>query len=918
MSTVEEKIQEALDTNATELDLSFMRLTTLPESIGNLTNLKTLEVQKNQLTTLPDSIGNLTNLKELYVYDNKLTTLPESIGNLTNLEKLDVYDNLLTTLPDSIGNLTNLERLDVRWNQLTTLPDSIGNLTNLKELNVHSNQLTNLHDSIGNLTNLKELIVNKNQLTTLHDSIGNLTNLEGLDVGKNQLTTLPDWIGNLTNLEELYVYNNQLTTLPDSIGNLTSLIRLYLGSNQLTTLPDSIGNLTNLNYLDVDWNENLTINRSLLNRMENNDVYIEMDNNVTIIEDVPRPLPQGIAYEVHREFQKTYQTMLENFRIMGQYLGNYGIQDIQGFTLQNKYSSTEMNLLYSFMNYFVHEKYNGDKNKNELVTKIDSIFDKIKDSSFDIIGTEYIVNVKTTLLFISKVNNPIMINYYVEAFIEDCIQAYGQGSGNTSCVLGIQERFVLTFNIMFRSVCCQQKMCANDNISQDVLDIMCPVNKDMIIEAISKKEPSNSYIQQWSMNETYEETYKNQNESQRKEHVVDYLTNQFTEGIQDATIKSEIRNEIANKINKMIDENKANFTCNELFDVFTNPSGCDSTPQQGGKKKKTRKGKKKHVKGKRKGKKKTRKGKKKHVKGKRKGKKKSMKKRQKGGAENITPTDLVDVGIMNNCWNSTSKTPIDDYYYRISTDESNREEGIQCILNKYNKETIFFDNINKKKITNDMLNTLKDGLYTYAIVQFEDGNDYMALSPVLSTLEINAKHACLPILLKNKYEDNDNMLLKEQESKRYYDINVYAAGNILKQGNSIIMDFYSGTFFQTMIEMRKYEDKENENKLSSEEEQQTYFNLIQQDFFNLNVGSASPLQFSFSYIPLPVPSLTIEHLEKLASCGFHVYRSKNKKALGYSYDFIKRYALEKKDERFIAYLKEIEDMTPIFNKSAIV
>lgn len=96
-----------------------------------------------------------------------------------------------------------------------------------------------------------------------------------------------------------------------------------------------------------------------------------------------------------------------------------------------------------------------------------------------------------------------------------------------------------------------------------------------------------------------------------KNTLFDYLTNQFTEGIQDATIKSEIRNEIANKINKMIDENKANFTCNDLFEVFTNPSGCDRTPpQQGGKKKKKRKGKKKTRKSKGKGKK--------HMKGKRK------------------------------------------------------------------------------------------------------------------------------------------------------------------------------------------------------------------------------------------------------------------------------------------------------------
>ena len=45
------------------------------------------------MTTLPDSIGNLTNLQELHVGDNQLTTLPDSIINLTNLETLDVREN---------------------------------------------------------------------------------------------------------------------------------------------------------------------------------------------------------------------------------------------------------------------------------------------------------------------------------------------------------------------------------------------------------------------------------------------------------------------------------------------------------------------------------------------------------------------------------------------------------------------------------------------------------------------------------------------------------------------------------------------------------------------------------------------------------------------------------------------------------
>lgn len=78
-------------------DISF-----LPESIGNLVNLRSLEVSHNELTSLPESIGNLINLTSLHFGTNKLTSLPESIGNLRNLMGLYVSDNELTSLPESI------------------------------------------------------------------------------------------------------------------------------------------------------------------------------------------------------------------------------------------------------------------------------------------------------------------------------------------------------------------------------------------------------------------------------------------------------------------------------------------------------------------------------------------------------------------------------------------------------------------------------------------------------------------------------------------------------------------------------------------------------------------------------------------------------------------------------------------------
>jgi Leucine-rich repeat (LRR) protein len=63
-----------------------------------------------------------------------LTVLPNSIGQLTQLKNLDIYDNKLTVLPNSIGQLTQLQILNISNNQLTSLPESIGQLTQLEEL----------------------------------------------------------------------------------------------------------------------------------------------------------------------------------------------------------------------------------------------------------------------------------------------------------------------------------------------------------------------------------------------------------------------------------------------------------------------------------------------------------------------------------------------------------------------------------------------------------------------------------------------------------------------------------------------------------------------------------------------------------------------------------------------------------------
>lgn len=54
------KIDQAQRDGATELSLVGMRLTQLPESLGQLTQLQSLVLSYNQLTALPESLGQLT------------------------------------------------------------------------------------------------------------------------------------------------------------------------------------------------------------------------------------------------------------------------------------------------------------------------------------------------------------------------------------------------------------------------------------------------------------------------------------------------------------------------------------------------------------------------------------------------------------------------------------------------------------------------------------------------------------------------------------------------------------------------------------------------------------------------------------------------------------------------------------------
>ncbi|KAH8875617.1 Leucine-rich repeat protein SHOC-2 [Schistosoma japonicum] len=233
-----------------------------------------LDFSNMNLQQIPHAIlKDLSFIKDLFLYGNKLTTLPSSIGHLTNLRRLLLQQNWLTAagIPNEITKLTNLEQLDLRYNRLDgPLPTCICSLHNLEHLLLTYNKLTHIVDEIKYLKHLSVLVISRNLIRQdLPSSIGELTKLVKLDLSFNHITSLPDSIGQCASLRDLNLQHNQLTRLPDSVGNLVNLCRLSIKYNQLVEIPSSLANCVKLDEFNVENNQLSSLPHNLLSSLHN-------------------------------------------------------------------------------------------------------------------------------------------------------------------------------------------------------------------------------------------------------------------------------------------------------------------------------------------------------------------------------------------------------------------------------------------------------------------------------------------------------------------------------------------------------------------------------------------------------------------------------------------------------------------------
>ncbi|WNV06140.1 leucine-rich repeat-containing protein kinase family protein [Candidatus Methylospira mobilis] len=125
------------------LDLSGNALSSLPDDLPRLHQLRILFCSGNRFTRLPDVLGRCLRLDMIGFKTNRIETVPAAALPAT-LRWLILTDNRIAELPAEIGLCTRMQKLMLAGNFLQTLPEEIAACTRLELLRIAANRLTGL------------------------------------------------------------------------------------------------------------------------------------------------------------------------------------------------------------------------------------------------------------------------------------------------------------------------------------------------------------------------------------------------------------------------------------------------------------------------------------------------------------------------------------------------------------------------------------------------------------------------------------------------------------------------------------------------------------------------------------------------------------------------------------------------------
>lgn len=121
---------------ATELDFEYIDFSDISEPILPNDSLKTLGLDHAKMTELPDSFSNLTNLTYFRMFACSLEKLNPVLYDCHNLQNIRLSRVKFQTIPPGISKLQYLEHIGFENSDIETLPDDILEMKKLEKISL--------------------------------------------------------------------------------------------------------------------------------------------------------------------------------------------------------------------------------------------------------------------------------------------------------------------------------------------------------------------------------------------------------------------------------------------------------------------------------------------------------------------------------------------------------------------------------------------------------------------------------------------------------------------------------------------------------------------------------------------------------------------------------------------------------------
>jgi Leucine-rich repeat (LRR) protein len=228
------------------LNLSYNNIQSIPPTIAEFVNLRSLIIDQNMLTELPIELAELQNLEEISISFNPIAYLPPNFHELISLKHFRAMLTLFDEFPEELEFHPNLQSLNLSFNRISELPPNL-ELPNLEILSLKNNYIVDVPLSVQLLPSLRLLDLSSNEIMHFEesndphviDSDSFFPKLIVASLNSNHLKTIPSCLKEAKSLQKLSLQFNDIEEFHISLRDFPSLFELNLNMNPINIRTSS-------------------------------------------------------------------------------------------------------------------------------------------------------------------------------------------------------------------------------------------------------------------------------------------------------------------------------------------------------------------------------------------------------------------------------------------------------------------------------------------------------------------------------------------------------------------------------------------------------------------------------------------------------------------------------------------------------